>query len=157
MLKPDDHPLSGVHDILEVRLVLIFCQLHAPAALPPGKEPLPPFTCILKSSGISASIQTGYGLKARVRFPGWGNNGIVFLSPSRPNLLWGPPTPISKEFQGILPPRVKRMGRETYSLHPSSAEVKNAWMYTFTTPNASSWRGDKLSNGCVFIVLCLVT
>jgi hypothetical protein len=33
---------------------------------------------------------------------------------------------------------LKRPGRETDHLPPSSAEVKNTWIYT-TTPHTSSW------------------
>jgi len=49
---------------------------------------------------------------------------------------------------GSFPGRVKRSGREAELSHPSSAEMKNAWNYTFTSllvylhsPNMSSWRG----------------
>jgi hypothetical protein len=44
---------------------------------------------------------------------------------------------------------VKRPGREADPAPLSSAEVKNVWRYT-STPNNSSWRGNKLSTGTTY-------
>jgi len=37
---------------------------------------------------------------------------------------------------------VKRPGREADHSPPSNAEVKNAWSYTSTPTNTSSWRSS---------------
>jgi hypothetical protein len=49
----------------------------------------------------------------------------IFSSPRRPDRLWGP-------IQWV--PGVKRPGRETDHSLPTSAEVKNTWIYTSTPP-----------------------
>jgi hypothetical protein len=43
-------------------------------------------------------------------------------------------------------PRIKRPGRETDHLPPSSAEVKNTWSYTSTLPiRLHEFAGDRMS------------
>jgi hypothetical protein len=37
-------------------------------------------------------------------------------------------------YRGLFPPGVKRLGREADHSPPTSAEVKNTWMYTSTPP-----------------------
>jgi hypothetical protein len=46
---------------------------------------------------------------------------------------------------------VKLPGREADLSLPSSAEVKNAWSYTSTSPIASSWRGAYLGIGQIYL------
>jgi len=43
---------------------------------------------------------------------------------------------------GALSPGVQRPAREAYHSPPSSTKVKNAWSYSSTSPNMSSWHGD---------------
>jgi hypothetical protein len=56
-----------------------------------------------------------------------GRGWILFSSPSRPDRLWGPTSLLSNGYQGV-----KWLGYEADHLSPYSAEVKNAWNYTFT-------------------------
>jgi hypothetical protein len=68
---------------------------------------------------------------SRVRFPaGLGiflfiTTSRTALRPSQPPIQWVP---------GVLSLGVKRPGREADHSSTSSAEVKNAWSYTFTFP-----------------------
>jgi len=59
------------------------------------------------------------------------------LGPTQPPIEWVP---------GDLSLGVKRLGHEANHSPPLSAEVKNAWSYTFA-PNTSSWRDAYLSTG----------
>jgi hypothetical protein len=54
------------------------------------------------------------------------------LGPTQPPIQWVP---------GALSLGVKRPGRVADHAPPSNAEAKNAWSYTSTLPNTSSWRG----------------
>jgi hypothetical protein len=82
------------------------------------------------SRDSSVGIATGYGLDDRgvgVRVP---IGERFFSSPShsdRPLIQWVP---------GALSPGVKRQGREADHSPPTSAEVKNTWIYTSTPPYA---------------------
>jgi hypothetical protein len=61
---------------------------------------------------------------ARLRFP----LGLRMVSfPSRPDGLWDPPSVIYSGYQ-----RVMRQGREADHSPPTSAEVKQMWVYTAT-------------------------
>jgi hypothetical protein len=42
--------------------------------------------------------------------------------------IWGPPNPLT----GALSPGVKRQGREADDSPPTSADVKDTWLYTVT-------------------------
>jgi hypothetical protein len=88
------------------------------------------------SRGSSVGTASGYGLDDRgstVRFPAGGGNSFFFFSTaSRPIL--GPTQPPIQRVQGALSLGVKRLGREADHSPPSSAEVKNAWIYTSTPP-----------------------
>jgi hypothetical protein len=53
--------------------------------------------------------------------------------------LWGPPSLLTSEYGELFPESKIRLGHETGYLLPSSAEVKNAWIYIFT--HTSSWHG----------------
>jgi hypothetical protein len=60
----------------------------------------------------------------------WGPGIFLFTSASRRAL--GPTRPPIQWVPGALSLEVKRLGREADHSPPSSAEVKNAWSYTFT-------------------------
>jgi hypothetical protein len=81
------------------------------------------------------SIATGYGLHD----PGFGVRAPVgariFTSPCRPDQLWGPPNFLSNGYQGFFP-GVKWHGGEADHTPPSSAEVKEVWIFTSTPPCA---------------------
>jgi hypothetical protein len=79
-------------------------------------------------------IATGYGLYSGgvgVRGP----VGARFLSNHRhPDRFWDPPGPFYIQWlRGALPSGIKQPGRETDHSLPTSAEVKNTWIYTSTT------------------------
>jgi hypothetical protein len=82
----------------------------------------------------SVGIATGYGLDdlmVGVRFPA-GVGILLFDTVSRPVL--GPKQLPFQSVPGALSLGVKRPGREADHARPSSAEVKNAWSYTSTSP-----------------------
>jgi hypothetical protein len=58
--------------------------------------------------------------------------GILFITASRTAL--GPTQPPIQWVPGALSLGVKQPGRQADHSPPSSAEVKNAWSYTATTP-----------------------
>jgi hypothetical protein len=68
----------------------------------------------------AVGIATGYGLDGR----GLGVGVHVFQTGS------GPTQPPIKCVPGDLLPGVKRSGREGDHSRPTSAEVKNTWIYT---------------------------
>jgi hypothetical protein len=89
---------------------------------------------ILRSLDSTVGTATGYGLdglgvEVRV-LVGTG----FFSSPSRPDRFWCPPSLLTNEYQGSLFPGVKRPRREAHHSPPTSAEVKNTWIYTSNTP-----------------------
>jgi hypothetical protein len=103
---------------------------------------------LIRSWGISVSIMTR--LRAgRPGFYSW-QNKYFYSSPPHPDRLWGSPSLLSIEYQGLFP-GLKRPGREADHSPPSSAEIKNAWSYTSTVTRlydpafieamgTSSWR-----------------
>jgi hypothetical protein len=79
----------------------------------------------------AVGITTGYGLDGWEVIVWVPVGARSFSSPGHPDRLWGPP------FQwglGDLSPGVKRPGNEADHSPPSSAEVKNAWIYTSNAP-----------------------
>jgi len=56
-----------------------------------------------------------------------------FSSPEYPDQLWGPFSLLFNGYLGSLP-EVKRPECEINHSSPSSAEVKNKWCYTSTSP-----------------------
>jgi len=61
------------------------------------------------------------------------------LKPIQPPIQWVP---------GALSLGVKRLMRETDHLPPSSADVKDAWSYTFTPPIQLSKKGTGTTYVC---------
>jgi hypothetical protein len=77
----------------------------------------------------AVGIATGYGLNdggVGVRVP-VGARIFFSLVPTQPPIQWVP---------GAISPRVKRSGREADHSPPTSAEVKNTWIYKSTPPYA---------------------
>jgi hypothetical protein len=58
----------------------------------------------------------------------------IFSSPRRPRRLWVAPS-LLKRLLGTLSPGVKRPGSEADDFRPTSAEVKNTWIYISTPPD----------------------
>jgi hypothetical protein len=73
----------------------------------------------------------GYGLDDR-EFESWQGLGIFFITTFRPDL--GPTQPPIQWIPGALSLGEKRPGHEADRSPPSSAEVKNTWSYTSTSP-----------------------
>jgi hypothetical protein len=81
----------------------------------------------------AVDIATGYVLDAkRSKFES--RRGKNVSSSRRPDRFWGPPSLQSNGYRGLFPPGVKRPGHETGHSPPTSAEVKNTWIYTSTPP-----------------------
>jgi hypothetical protein len=78
----------------------------------------------------SVCIATGYGLEGRGR-------GKTFILSRSSRSLPGPTQPPIQCVPGALSPGVKRPGREVDHTPPTSAEVKKAYIYTFTPHTAS--------------------
>jgi hypothetical protein len=87
-----------------------------------------------ESRDSAVGVAAGYTLDDRgvgVRVP---VGARFFSSPRRPDRLWGPPNPPIQWVPGALSPGLKRLGRVADHSPPISAEVKNTWIYTFTSP-----------------------
>jgi hypothetical protein len=94
-------------------------------------------TCLFTTTNITKTFNGGrdsalgivsaYGLDGGERF---------FSSPHHPDPSRGPPNLLIQWVPWAFPPRVRRLGRETYYSPPTSAEVKNAWIYTSTPSKA---------------------
>jgi len=67
------------------------------------------------------------------RFPAGALLGF-FISPLRPDRLWGPLSHLSNGYGAVLPLGIKRPGRESDHSPPSSAKAPNVWSYTSTPP-----------------------
>jgi hypothetical protein len=77
------------------------------------------------------AIETGYGLEDRgiiVRVP---EMLKIVSSPRRPDRLWGPPSLLCKRYLELL---AGSKAAGTCSFSPTSAEVKEVWIYTSTPP-----------------------
>jgi len=86
-------------------------------------------------------IALGYGLND------WGFKSRqwlgIFLLTTTSRLALGPTQPPIPWVPGALSFGVKRPGREANHLPPSSAEIKNVWIYT-SIPHTPSERGAQL-------------
>jgi hypothetical protein len=92
------------------------------------------FAILRQVCDSSVGIVTGYGLDDRgsgVQFPAGAGNFSLHHHVQNGS---GPPSLLSNGYQGALSLEVKRPEREADHSPPSSAEVKNAWGYTFTLP-----------------------
>jgi hypothetical protein len=88
----------------------------------------------LRSRESAVGIATVYGLDDR-GFGVWVSVGEwIFTSSRRPNRLWDPPILLSNGYLGVLPPEVKRPGREADHSPTTSAYVKKTWIYISTPP-----------------------
>jgi hypothetical protein len=87
---------------------------------------------IMSSLDIAVGIATGYGLDS------WGAGvwilaGARFLSsPHHSDRLWGSTSLLSNRYQELFLWEVKWPGHEVDHSPPTSAEVKNMWIYTST-------------------------
>jgi hypothetical protein len=82
----------------------------------------------------SVGIATGYGLGdggASVRVP---VGSRIFLSPCRPDRLWGQASLLSNGYRGLFSPGVKRPGREADHSPLAIVEVKKTRIYTSAPP-----------------------
>jgi hypothetical protein len=85
------------------------------------------------SRDSAVGIATGYGLDGRgvgIRVP---VGARIFSSPRRPDGFWGPPSLLSNGYRE-LSVGVKRPGREADHSPLTTADVKNTWIYTSTSP-----------------------
>jgi hypothetical protein len=85
----------------------------------------------IKSRDSAVDIATGYGLDGQgvgVRVP---VGTRIFISPRRPDRLWGP---LIQWVPGALSLVVKRPGHEADYSPQINAEVKIIWIYTSTPP-----------------------
>jgi hypothetical protein len=80
-----------------------------------------------------SALGLGYGVDDQSSIPSRGNDG-TFLFTSRSRLALEPTQPPIQSVLRALFLVVKWPGHEADHSHPSSAEVKNAWSYTSTTP-----------------------
>jgi hypothetical protein len=97
-------------------------------------EPLYPAAQKFGWWGSAFGIAIGYGLECR-RVWVWVPIPATFFSiPCSPDWLWRPHSLQSNWYQGLLPLGVERPRREAGRSTPTSAEVKNTWIYTSTPP-----------------------
>jgi len=61
--------------------------------------------------------------------------GAFFSAPSHPDWFQGPSSHLTNEYWRVLPWGYSSWGCEADHSSPSSAELKNAWIYTPTPPN----------------------
>jgi hypothetical protein len=90
------------------------------------------YILIFESWDSAVGIVTGCGLDdqgVRVQVP---VEARIFTSPCHPDRLWGPFSLLSNGYWGALSPGVKRLGRKADNSPPTSAEVKETWVYTST-------------------------
>jgi hypothetical protein len=110
-----------------------------------GYRPLPlTFVYANSQSHRAVGIATGHGLDGRgvgVRIP---VEVRILSSTRRSDRFWPCPASCTMGIWGLFPPGVWRPRREADHSPPTSAEVENTWIYTFTPQY-------------VFIALCLIS
>ena len=77
-------------------------------------------------AGIAYSLIDGPGFEFR-------QGKLVFPSPKRPDSVWDPPSLLDSGY-GCSVLEIKRPGSDVDTSPPSSAEVKNEWIYTSSPP-----------------------
>jgi hypothetical protein len=60
--------------------------------------------------------------------------GRIFLLSTSSRPIWGSPNPLSNEYWVLLLSGIKRKGHESDHSPPTSAEIKNMWIYTSPPP-----------------------
>jgi hypothetical protein len=88
----------------------------------------------VESRDSVVTMVTGHGLDdqgVRVQVP---VGARIYISPCRPDRLWGPLNLLPNGYWGLFPRGVKRPGREADHSPPTSADVKKMWGYTSTPP-----------------------
>ena len=105
-------------------------------------------------------LWVGYGLDGP-RFESQQEREIFFSSSQRPYRLWGPPSSLFNEYQGLFP---LRPGSEADHSRPPIYKVKNEWSYTSAPPislhnidgyifTLSCWEGNfPVKRGSVFFL-----
>jgi hypothetical protein len=135
-LHPIYTQVSQIISSLQVsRLIYIYIYSHLPMCAKAHLYYYPLFhhpnnTWI---AGVAQSVQrlaTGWTIEVRRFDSQWWLGIFPFFTASRPAL--GPTQPPIKSVQGTFSSGEKRQGREADHFLPSSAEVKNAWLYTST-------------------------
>jgi hypothetical protein len=91
-------------------------------------------TIQMRSPGSAVGVATGYGLDDRGIGVLVAIGSRMFTSPYRSDRLWGPPSLLSNWYRRPFSTEIKRQWREADHSSPTSAEVKNTWIYTFTPP-----------------------
>jgi hypothetical protein len=93
--------------------------------------------CAFRTSrDSSVGVVTGYGQDGRWVGVRVSVGARIFSSPRLPDRSWGPSSLLSNGYRRLFPPGVKRPGRQADRSPPTSAEVKNMWIYTSAAPYA---------------------
>jgi hypothetical protein len=115
------HDLAQARESRDFRLVDVLC-----VSVQRLCERNLPEAIVLTTDWLRAGRPRGRSLS-----PGRGKN---FLFPTLFRPVLGPTQPPIQWVPGALPPAVKRPGREADHSPPTSAEVKNTYIYTSTPP-----------------------
>jgi hypothetical protein len=88
----------------------------------------------VRTTAVQSVIAAGYkldyqGVRVRVLV-----GPRIFSSPYNPDKLLGPPSLLHNGYQQLFHPGAELHGREADQSPPSSAEVKETWIYTSTPP-----------------------